>query len=110
MAAQLKLTGFFTYSVFAPVNSVITEAGINVNTMPVEELRYFLQTYIIPNRYIFSDGDFKGQITNSNGNRLTISGSWETFSVSNELGSTIQPVVANLQASNGVLHKINSLF
>jgi len=110
MAAQLKLTGFFTYSVFAPVNSVITEAGINVNTMPVEELRYFLQTYIIPNRYIFSDGDFNGQITNSNGNRLTISGSWETFSVSNELGSTIQPVVANLQASNGVLHKINSLF
>jgi uncharacterized surface protein with fasciclin (FAS1) repeats len=110
IASQLQLTGFFTYSVIAPRNAAITAAGINVATLNATELRSFVQTYIIPNRYIFTDGDFNGQIANKNGELLTVGGQWETFGITNTAGKTVRPVAANTQGSNGVIHKINSVF
>ncbi|MCH5720065.1 fasciclin domain-containing protein [Niabella hibiscisoli] len=94
----------------APRNAAITTAGINVATLNATDLRNFVQSYIIPNRYIFTDGDFSGQIANKNGELLTIGGQWETFGVTNTAGKTVRPVVSNTQGSNGVIHKINSVF
>lgn len=110
IASQLQLTGFFTYTVIAPRNAAITAAGINVATLNATDLRNFVQSYIIPNRYIFTDGDFNGQIANKNGELLNIGGQWETFGVTNTAGRTVRPVVSNTQGSNGVIHKINSVF
>ncbi|MCH5599829.1 fasciclin domain-containing protein [Niabella ginsengisoli] len=110
IASQLQLTGFFTYSILAPQNAAITAAGISVATMDATQLRSFVQAYIIPNRYIFTDGDFNGQIANKNGERLSVGGQWESFTVTNSSGKTIQPVTANIQGSNGVIHKVNRVF
>ncbi|MCH5686898.1 fasciclin domain-containing protein [Niabella sp. W65] len=110
IASQLQLTGFFTYTVIAPRNAAITAAGINVAALNATELRNFVQSYIIPNRYVFTDGDFNGQIANKNGELLTVAGRWENFAVTNTAGKTVKPVASNTQGSNGVIHKINSVF
>ena len=110
IAAELQLTGFFTYTVFAPTNQALTDAKVDLTKMNSNDLRKFVSTYIIPNRIIFSDGVFNGQINNKAGDFLTISGSWNNFSVTNPEGNTLTPTVSNIQGSNGVIHKVNTLF
>jgi len=108
---ELNLTGgFFTYTVFAPTNAAINAAGINVNTMSSTDLALFVKRYIIVNRSIFTDGEISGNIKNQNDENLTISGSWENFSVKSASGNPITPISANIQGCNGVLHKINKVF
>lgn len=110
MAAQLQLTGFFTFTVFAPSNAAIQQAGIDLNAMTESELTRFVNRYIIQNRYIFSDGVFNGRIANKNGESMGINGAWETFRISDASGKEIPVVLANAQGNNGVVHQINQLF
>ncbi|WP_257669250.1 fasciclin domain-containing protein [Parapedobacter tibetensis] len=110
LAAQLQLTGFFTFTIFAPTNSAIQAAGVDLNAMEEEELTQFVNTYIIQNRYIFTDGVFNGQIANKNGSRMGISGAWDSFLISDTSGKVIPVPSGNVQGNNGVVHKINQLF
>jgi len=109
-AAQLQLTGFFTFTIFAPSNAAIGESGVDLNAMGTDELTQFVNTYIVQNRLIFTDGVFNGQIANKNGDRLRINGAWDSFRISDASGKTISIAAGNAQGNNGVVHKINQLF
>lgn len=108
--SELNLTGFFTYTVFIPTNTAIQNAGIDIKKMNKEDLLDWVQHFIIPNRFIFSDGTYTGTINNKNGEALTIGGSWDSFYVKSPSGSIVKPVTANIQASNGVVHSIDQIF
>ncbi|MFT4094657.1 MAG: fasciclin domain-containing protein [Niabella sp.] len=110
VSSQLMLNGFFTFTILAPTNEAISNAGINISTMSTDELKTFVQSYIVPNRYVFSDGEFNGPIANKNGENVTFAGTWDTFSITNAAGKTIQPVASNVQGSNGVVHKVSNVF
>ncbi|WP_316811828.1 fasciclin domain-containing protein [Pedobacter heparinus] len=107
---ELNLTGFFTYTVLAPTNTALQTGGISVPAMNADQARAFVNKYIIPNRYVFTDGVFQGDVPDKAGNFLTVTGLWGSFSVSNAAGKSVKPVTANLQGSNGVIHKINQVF
>ncbi|MFB5945977.1 fasciclin domain-containing protein [Albibacterium profundi] len=108
LAGELQLTGFFTYSIFAPSNVAMQAGGIQVDELSPEALRSFVNTYIVPSRYLFTDGVFNGRIANRNAQQLNMQGSWEMFTISKE-SQTASIEVANRQASNGVLHRINQI-
>lgn len=108
LAGELQLTGFFTYSIFAPSNAAMQAAGIRVNELSPEALRSFVNTYIVPSRYLFTDGTFNGQIANRNAQQLNMQGAWETFTVT-RASQTASIEVANKQASNGAVHRINQI-
>ena len=107
---ELSLTGFFSYTILAPTNTSIQAAGISITTMNANQARAFVSQYIIPNRYVFTDGAFQGSVPDKEGSFLTVSGAWESFTVTNATGKSVKPVSANLQGSNGVIHKINQIF
>lgn len=110
LESELNLMGFFTYSVFAPTNTAMQAAGINVGTSTAQQMRTFVGKHIIPNRYVFTDGVTQGAlIPNKNGEMVGFSGAWDTFSITYSQ-KTIKPISANLQGSNGVVHKINQTF
>lgn len=106
LSGELNLTGFFSYTVFAPTNAALQAAGINVTTMAVADLLNFVNAHIVPNRYIFSDGVLQGSVPNKNGANITASGSWDTFAITGSSGKTVKPTVVNIQGNNGVIHKI----
>jgi uncharacterized surface protein with fasciclin (FAS1) repeats len=110
LIAELNLTGFFSYTVMAPTNSAIQAAGLQINSMTAEALKNFVNAYIIPNRYVFSDGVSQGNMLDKGGHYLTISGAWDSFSITNTAGKSVKPVASNLQGCNGVIHKINQVF
>lgn len=112
LESELKLTGFFSYTVLAPTNTAMQAAGINVATSTPEQMRTFVGKHIIPNRSVFTDGVSQGVIPNKNGELVTLSGAWETFSIANPQ-KTIKPTPlteANKQGNNGVIHKVNQTF
>lgn len=106
IAEKLKLVGSFQYTILAPTNQAMTEAGMT-DIMDLEILREFVQRHIM-RRKIFTDGGYSGVINNMNGELLTISGSWENFTVTDESGQNVNIVLdkSNRQANNGVLHCI----
>ncbi|WP_423127781.1 fasciclin domain-containing protein [Gaoshiqia sp. Z1-71] len=106
---ELNLTGFFTYTVFAPTNTAIQNAGIDVSNMEAADLLAFVKRHIVANRYIFSDGVFSGNVQNKNGEYLTVTGAWDSFSVTGPSGDAVIPETVNVQGSNGVVHKINQV-
>lgn len=107
---ELSLTGFFTYTILAPTNTSIQAAGISIPAMNADQARAFVSQYIIPNRYVFTDGAFQGSVPDKAGAYLNVSGAWESFTATNTAGKSVKPVSANLQGSNGVIHKINQIF
>lgn len=110
LAAQLQLTGFFTFTVFAPTNESILASGINTEAMSTDELVRFVNSYIVQGRAIFTDGVFNGQIANKNGDRLQMHGAWDTFQISGPSGRPITVKTGNIQGNNGIVHQINQLF
>ncbi|MEC3878977.1 fasciclin domain-containing protein [Parapedobacter sp. 10938] len=110
LAAELQLTGFFTYTLFAPTDMAIDASGVDLEGMSETALIQWVNRYIIQNRYIFSDGVFTGQLANRNDEPIRISGAWETFNISDASGKSIPVGTDNTQGANGVLHKINQLF
>ena len=110
IVTELNLTGFFTYTIFAPTNDAISGAGINIDAMAPADLLRFVNQYIIANRFIFSDGVYKGNVPDKNGDLVKVNGQWESFSVTGASGKTITPAGMNLQGSNGVVHQINQVF
>lgn len=107
---ELNLTGFFTYTVFAPTNAAMTSAGISVNTMTAAELLAFVNRHVILNRMVFTDGVSSGKVPDKNGNYVSLNGEWENFSVTSASGVTVSPVSSNRQCANGVIHKVNQVF
>ncbi len=110
VGSELNLTGFFTYTVFAPTNSAILNSGIDILGMEESELLEWVQNYIVVNRFIFTDGVFNGSINNKNKEPLFISGAWDSFNVKSSFGNTIMPQTSNIQGSNGVLHLMGEVF
>ncbi len=113
LESELNLTGFFTYTIFAPTNTAMQAAGINVATSTPEQMRAFVGNYVVPNRYVFTDGVTQGGlIPNKNGGMVSFSGAWESFSMTYSQ-KAIKPTpltAANVQGSNGVVHKVNETF
>lgn len=109
ISEKLKLAGSFQYTILAPTDQAMRDAGM-VDIMDPEILKEFVQRHII-RRKIFTDGTYSGVINNMNGELLTISGAWESFTVRDESGQTISVVSdkSNRQANNGVLHCINTV-
>ena len=110
LAAELQLTGFFSYTFFAPTDAAIDASGIDLGAMSEEELLQWVNRYLIQNRYIFSDGVFTGQLANRNDEPIRVGGAWETFNISDASGKSIPVGADNIQGANGVLHKIDQLF
>lgn len=108
ISEKLKLAGSFQYTLLAPTNQAMKDAGM-VDMMDLEVLKEFVQRHII-RRKIFTDGGYSGVITNMNGEMLTISGVWENFTVTDESGQNVNIVLdrSNRQANNGVLHGITT--
>lgn len=109
LATELNLTGFFTYTVLAPTDEALMNAGVDPGELSETELLAFVNTYIIPNRYIFSDGVFNGQIPDKNGAYVTVSGAWDGFAVTGASGNTVTPVTPDIQGSNGMIHKVGQV-
>lgn len=105
---ELQLTGFLSYSIFAPSNMAIKAADISVNDLTEEQAKIFVNGYIVPNRYLFTDGMFNGRIANRVGQQLSIQGSWDGFTISKGNHSA-SVETANIQGSNGVVHRINQI-
>lgn len=110
MAGELQLTGFFTYSVFAPSNSSLAAAGINVSTISAEAAKDLVNRHIVTNRHLFTDGTFTGPLVNKKGEYLTFSGAWDSFTVQFQ-NNVAQADLSksNVQGSNGVVHMINKV-
>lgn len=114
VVAQLKQGGYFSYTVFAPTNDAINEAGIDIAKMTPEELEIFVKRQIVSAK-VFSDGVFSdGNITFQNllKENIRFNGQWEGFTVVDPFGEfiTLTPGEANQQANNGVLHGISTVF
>ena len=114
LISQLKQGGYFNYTVFAPTNEAIEEAGIDIATMTEEELSTFVKRQIVSAK-VFTDGAFSdGSITFRNLLKETIrfSGAWEGFQVIDAAGNrvAVNPGEENQQANNGVLHGISTVF
>ncbi len=110
MVGELQLTGFFTYSVFAPSNAALAAAGINVSTITSEAAKNIVNRHIVTNRYLFTDGVFTGQLVNKKGEYLTFSGTWDNFTVQFQNNTAqVDPTKSNVQGSNGVVHVINKV-
>src|SRR3546814_12302815 len=71
-----------------------------------DELKAFVNAYIIPNRYVFSDGTYEGQLPDKNGDMVQVAGEWGSFSITGASGNTVMPSEANIQGCNGVIHRI----
>src|SRR3546814_14404964 len=84
LGAELNLTGFFSYTVLAPTNDAITAAGLHPELLSGDELKAFVNAYIIPNRYVFSDGTYEGQLPDKNGDMVQVAGEWGRFSIRSE--------------------------
>lgn len=110
MAGELQLTGFFTYSVFAPSNAALAAAGINVSTISAEQAKNIVNRHIVTNRYVFTDGVFAGQLANKKGEFLAFSGAWDSFTVQFQNNvAQADPSKSNVLGSNGVVHMINKV-
>ncbi|SKC06758.1 Fasciclin domain-containing protein [Sphingobacterium nematocida] len=110
MAGELQLTGFFTYSVFAPSNAAISAAGINVATISADAAKAIVNRHIVTNRHLFTDGVFNGQLANKKGEYLTFSGAWDTFRIQYQANvAATLPTASNMQGSNGVVHIVNKV-
>lgn len=110
LGPALGLVGFFSYTLLPPTNEALMNAGIDPAGMTEAEALAFVNAYIIPNRYIFSDGVFNGQIQDRNGAYTMVNGAWEGFSITGASGTTLTPVISDIQGSNGVIHKVNGVF
>ena len=82
-------------------------AGLDNFDMTEEEMKDFVQRHIVQ-RKIFTDGAFSGKINNLNGELLTISGTWDSFVITDPSGESVPIILdkSNRQANNGVLHCI----
>lgn len=114
VVSQLKQGGYFSYTVFAPTNDAINEAGIDIAKMTLGELEIFVKRQIVSAK-VFSDGAFSdGNITFQNllKENIRFNGKWEGFTVVDPSGEfiTLTPGEANQQANNGVLHGISTVF
>lgn len=110
LVAELQLTGFFVYSVFAPSNAAMLAAGIDPAKVNVTDAKAIVNRHIVTNRYLFTDGVFNGQLTNKNGENLQFTGAWNTFRIStNKSTASVLNTLMNQQGSNGVLHEINNV-
>lgn len=114
VVSQLKQGGYFSYTVFAPTNEAINEAGIDIAAMTEEELTTFVKRQIVSAK-VFTDGTMSsGSLTFQNLLKETVrfSGTWEGFQVIDPSGEyiSINPGEANQQANNGVLHGISTVF
>lgn len=100
--------GFYTFTIFAPTDQAIIDAGLD--NMPVGDMKAFVEKHIIQ-RKIFSDGTFSGGIFNLNEDFVTIKGEWDTFGAEFN-GTFVKPISTemNQQANNGVMHGISVVF
>lgn len=107
---ELKEVGYFNYTIFAPTDQAFVDAGLGDLNMPLDELRELLERHIVK-RKIFTDGAFQGRINNMAGDMLTFAGEWDSFTLTNASGQTVQviPGDANIQANNGILHGITTI-
>lgn len=110
VATALNLVGFFSYTLLAPTNDALNTAGIDPASMSQEELLRLVNAYIMPNRYVFSDGVFNGQIPDRNEDYMMVNGAWGSFSVTGASGTTLVPVETDIQGCNGVVHKVTGVF
>ena len=104
---KLKNAGYFQYTVLAPNDAAMIAAGLDNFDMTEEEMKDFVQRHIVQ-RKIFTDGAFSGKINNLNGELLTISGTWDSFVITDPSGESVPIILdkSNRQANNGVLHCI----
>lgn len=110
MVGELQLTGFFTYSVFAPTNAALSDAGITVASATAAQAKDIVNQHIVTNRYLFTDGVFTGQLLNKKGEYLAFAGAWDTFTVQSSKDRASADVSkSNVQGSNGVVHLINKV-
>ena len=110
VSEKLKLAGSFQYTILAPTDEAMIEAGMEDMNYSEEEMREFVQRHVIQ-RKIFTDGKFSGVINNMNGELISLSGAWDSFTITDESGQSIPFILekSNRQANNGVLHHVTKV-
>ena len=116
LVAALQKTGLDTvltagepYTVFAPTNAAFTAAGIDVAATEVELLRPILLYHVLSGRLLSSDLP-NGEVKTLSSETLNVNNA--VFTVTTGSGQTVDLTansVLNVQASDGVVHVINSV-
>lgn len=112
LVSQLRQGGYFSYTIFAPTNEAIAAANIDISTMTPAELKQFVESHIVTAK-IFTDGTLNGStFQNLSKDIIRFAGSWGGFEVIDPSGQHIGIISGqeNLQANNGVLHGIATVF
>ncbi|WP_228693075.1 fasciclin domain-containing protein [Lunatimonas sp.] len=100
------LTGPGPFTVFAPTNQAFTDAGItDVSAVPVDQLRDILLYHVVSGRVMSNQVTSGAVPTLLEGESLNFTVSGGAITINDGVGVT----TADITASNGVIHAINSV-
>lgn len=102
LTSTLKGAGPFT--VFAPTNAAFTASGINVDSVSKENLKEILLTHVLNSKKLAADLD-SGTVSTANNKTLAVSVSGGSVYIN----GTVKVTTADVQASNGVIHKVDKV-
>ena len=96
------LNGAGPFTVFAPTNAAFTASGINVDSVSKDDLKEILLRHVLNSKKLAADLD-SGTVSTANNKTLAVSVSGGSVYVN----GTVKVTTADVQASNGVIHKID---
>jgi uncharacterized surface protein with fasciclin (FAS1) repeats len=97
------------YTVFAPTNDAFTELFKTVNpaTLTNDQIKNILLYHVVPSK-VFSPDLTNGDVTMANGGKVTIDLT-SGVSVKGKTSAASKVVIANVLATNGVIHAIDKV-
>jgi uncharacterized surface protein with fasciclin (FAS1) repeats len=97
------------YTVFAPTNDAFTELFKTVNpaTLTNDQIKNILLYHVVPSK-VFSPDLTNGDVTMANGGKVTIDLT-SGVSVKGKTSAASKVVIANVMATNGVIHAIDKV-
>jgi uncharacterized surface protein with fasciclin (FAS1) repeats len=108
LVGVLQGTGPFT--VFAPLNSAFQAIASTIATLTPEQVAKVLTYHVVGGANVRSSALTNGQVvTTVNGATFTVNISGNNVSLTDKSGNTIPVVLADVQATNGVIHVISEV-
>lgn len=98
-----------TFTVLAPLNSAFTAIQPTVDGLNADQLASILTYHVIAGANATSDALMSQNYTTVNGKEITVNKSGDTVTITDETGATATVQLANVQATNGVIHVIEKV-